>query len=98
MSGNANGKDKDGSPELPAGLDWKSFTPEDSPKTPIDVFADPVHQDLGTPRVAAGDPAFDFERPICDFSGGVERKTGDTFHLLSVAGKKPVALIFGSYT
>ena len=52
MSANAN--DKDGSSELPAGIDWKAFTPEDSPKTPIDVFADPLHQDLGTPHVATG--------------------------------------------
>ena len=85
-------------PELPSGIDWKAFTPEDSPKTPMDVFADPAHQDLATPKVAAGDAAFDFERPVADFSDGTARSTGERFHLSEAAANRPVALVFGSYT
>jgi len=29
--------------KLPEGFDWKAFTPEDSPKTPMEVLADPQH-------------------------------------------------------
>ncbi len=83
---------------LPAGLDWKAFTPEDSPKTPIDVMADPVHKDLAEAKLAEGDTAFDFDLPVFDFSDGTRRETGEKLHLLDAAQKRPVALIFGSYT
>jgi|GEM_PF-401882 len=81
---------------LPKGFDWKAFTPEDSPKTPMDVLAE--HRDLGTPDLAPGDPAFDFELPVFDYSDGTEQATGRSFHLQEVAAERPVALIFGSYT
>ena len=79
-------------------FDWRAFTPEDSPKTPMDVMADPRHRDLATPALAAGDPAHDFDLPVCDFSDGTERSTGERFHLREAADDRPVALIFGSYT
>ena len=88
----------DDTPQIPEGMDWKAFTPDDSPKTPMDVFNDPVRQALATPDLAVGDPGFDFDLPIADFSDGTPRHTGETFHLFAAAGKRPVALIFGSYT
>ncbi len=83
---------------LPSGFDWKKFTPEDSPKTPMDVHADPHQQDLRTAKVVTGEPAYDFESPVYDFSDGTQVATGRHFHLAEVARDKPVALIFGSYT
>ena len=85
-------------PKLPPGFDWKSITPDDSPMGLPDVTADPVYQDLGTAKVGVGDPAFDFDRPLYDFSDGTPRETGERFHLAGVAAERPVALIFGSYT
>ena len=76
----------------------KAITPDDSPKGLPDVMADPVHQDLSTARVAEGEPAFDFELPLYDFSDGSERATGKNFRLSLAAAERPVALIFGSYT
>ncbi len=84
--------------QLPSGFDWRAFTPEDSPKTPMDVLADPLHQRLATPDLAAGDPAYDFDLEVYDFSDGTERATGARFHLREAADAKPVALILGSYT
>jgi hypothetical protein len=85
--------------ETPAGeIDWRAFTPEDSPKTPMDVMADPQHQDLSSAKVSVGEQAFDFSLDLHDFSEGVEQKTGRSFNLLEVASEKPVALVFGSYT
>ncbi len=79
-------------------FDWREFTPEDSPKTPMDIKADPLLQDLATAKLAHNDPAFDIEQPVYDFSDGTERLTGETFHLRKLAEERPVALIFGSYT
>lgn len=84
--------------EMPKGMDWKAFTPEDSPKTPMEVMADPMLQNLSTPELAEGDIAFDFELPVYDYSDGVEKATGETFHLATEAEQRPVALVFGSYT
>ncbi len=83
---------------IPEGFDWKALTPDDSPKGLPDVMADPVYQDLSTAKLEVGDPAYDFERPVRDFSDGVERATGESFHLSEAAAVRPVALIFGSYT
>jgi len=83
---------------LPDGFDWRAFTPDDSPKTPMDVMADPKHQALATASVTQGGPAYDFSSPIYDFSEGRKIATGKTFNLLEAAREKPVALIFGSYT
>lgn len=84
--------------KLPEGFDWKAFTPEDSPKTPMDLFADPKAQALSSADLAHGDTAFDFSRPVYDFSSGQKIETGQNFDLLLRAKEKPVALIFGSYT
>ena len=81
-----------------AGFDWHAFTPEDSPKTPMDLLADPLHQALSTAQVQQGGPAHDFSSPIYDFSNGQKLITGRGFNLLAAAKEKPVALIFGSYT
>jgi hypothetical protein len=84
--------------KLPQDFDWQAITPEDSPKTPMDVMADPRHQDLATATLSKGDPAYDFKSKIYDYSDGTEQDTGQVFHLAEVAKEKPVALIFGSYT
>ncbi len=81
-----------------ASFDWRAITPEDSPKTPLDLRDDPVLQDLSTPSLAPKDPAYDFELTVYDFSDGSEKETGETFHLQKRAQERPVALIFGSYT
>ncbi len=84
--------------ETPTGLDWKAFTPDDSPKTPMDLWSDPRLKDLSTPDLTVGDVAFDFELPVYDYADGLEQKTNETFHLASEAKERPVALVFGSYT
>ena len=84
--------------QLPENFDWKAFTPDDSPRTPMDVLADPVHQNLATASVQPGAPAFGFRRPLFDFSTGRRVDAGGDFDLLEIAREKPVALIFGSYT
>ncbi len=61
-------------------------TPADSPLTIEDVLASPLYLDLMTPKVPPGDAAFDFEL------------TPAGVRLSDHAGKRPVALIFGSYT
>ena len=83
---------------FPPGVDWRAFTPEDSPKTPMDVMSDPMMAALSTPQVAAGQPAHDFTREVYDFSEGRQIATGRRFNLLDATREKPVALIFGSYT
>jgi hypothetical protein len=79
-------------------FDWQAITPEDSPRTPMDVHADPRHQDLATANLKPGDYAYDFERQIYDYSSGREVATSESFHLSIAAREKPVALVFGSYT
>ena len=86
------------SDQLPAGFDWKQFTPDDSPMTPMDVMADPRHQQLSTSDVVQGGAAYGFTSPIYDYSIGTSVATGRTFDLLDAARDKPVALVFGSYT
>jgi len=83
-------------PDHLAGFDWRSITPDDSPKGLPDVAAEQGH--LATAEVAPGGPAFDFKLPVFDFSDGTEQATGRTFHLSALAAERPVALIFGSYT
>ena len=85
-------------PILPEGFDSKAMTPDDSPKTPIDVFSDPKIQDLSTAKLSEADPAYDFRSRIYDYSDGTENDTGRLFHLAEVSKEKAVALIFGSYT
>lgn len=85
-------------PNLPAGIDWRAFTPDDSPMGLPDVMANPVHQDLSAAKLAPGDRAFDFDLPVYDFSDGTRIETGHNFQLLAAAANRPVALVFGSYT
>jgi hypothetical protein len=66
-------------------------TPSDSPLRLEDVMASPAYRDLMTPKLAVGDPAFDFELPVLDGAGR-------TVRLSSFAGERAVALVFGSYT
>ena len=84
--------------KLPEGFDWQAITPADSPKTPMDLFADPQHQDLATAKLAQGDQAFGFRLPLYDFSSGQKVETGEIFDLHAHVVEQPVALIFGSYT
>jgi hypothetical protein len=66
------------------------LAPEDSPLTVKDVMASADYRDLRTPNVAEGHPAPDFELPTLD---------GDeTVRLASLLERRPVALVFGSYT
>ena len=88
----------DGMSHAPPDFDWRKFTPEDSPKTPMELMAEPWHQDLVTPKIAEGDPAYGFSAQVYDFSDGTPVATGKDFDLLTAAREKPVALIFGSYT
>ncbi len=79
-------------------IDWRAFTPADSPMTMPDVLADPRRQALATPAVEPGGAAYDFSGPVYDFSQGKQIITGQRFNLLESAAEKPVALVFGSYT
>jgi len=97
-SENKESENKESEKKLPPEFDWRAFTPEDSPKTPLDVLADPEHQALATAEVKEGGPAHDFTCPVFDFSNGHKVITGRRFSLFDAAREKPVALIFGSYT
>ena len=83
---------------VPDDFDWRSVTPEDSPKTPMDVMADPLHEELTNADLSEGDDAYDFSSRIYDYSDGTEKSTGEMFYLAEATREKPVALIFGSYT
>ncbi len=63
---------------------------EDSPLTVKDVMASADYRDLRTPSVAEGDPAPDFELSTLDGE--------ETVRLASLVERRPVALVFGSYT
>jgi hypothetical protein len=65
-------------------------TPSDSPLTMEQALASPVYRDLMTPKLAVGDPAFPFDLPRLD--------GGERVRLAAFAGRRPVALVFGSYT
>ena len=73
-------------------------TPGDSPLTLKTLMSREDYRDLSTPKLSAGDVAFDFELPRYDFSEGTAVATGATVRLSSFRSLKPVALIFGSYT
>jgi hypothetical protein len=72
-------------------VDVVPATPIDSPLTLDDVMRSPVYRRLATPKLAVGDPAFDFELRLLD-------EPDRTVRLSSFAGESPVALVFGSYT
>jgi hypothetical protein len=71
-------------------------TPADSPLTLDDVMSSPVYYDLRTPSLAPGEPAFDFDLPRLDPE--THRPTGERVRLADFRGRRPVALVFGSYT
>ena len=73
-------------------------TPDDSPLTLKTLMSREDYRDLSTPKLAEGDPAFDFELPRHDFSDGTAVATGKTVRLSEFRSVQPVALIFGSYT
>jgi hypothetical protein len=73
-------------------------TPADSPLTMKTLMQGADYRDLTTAKVAAGEPAFDFELPRYDFSDGAGVATGETVRLSGFRDVQPVALIFGSYT
>lgn len=73
-------------------------TPKDSPLTLRTMMRRPDYRELSTPKLAVGDPAFDFELPKHDFCNGTAVATGATVRLSEFRGVQPVALIFGSYT
>jgi hypothetical protein len=66
-------------------------TPSDSPLSLEDVMSSPVYRRLMTPELAVGDHAVDFELPRLD-------TPGQTVRLSAFHGRRPVALVFGSYT
>jgi len=73
-------------------------TPPDSPLTMQDVLASPRYRQLSTAKLRVGDPAFPFTLPLLARGEDVSRAAGNTVTLESFRDKKPVALIFGSYT
>ena len=70
-------------------------TPPGPPKTREEVKASAQHQDLSTAKLREGDPAFDFTLPTLDATHGL---TDQHVRLADFRTKRPVALIFGSYT
>jgi hypothetical protein len=71
-------------------------TPADSPLTLADVESSPFYLELWTPKLAPGDPAFDFDLPLLD--PGTHKPSGRRIRLSDFTGERPVALVFGSYT
>ncbi|MBA2461846.1 MAG: hypothetical protein H0V45_08810 [Actinobacteria bacterium] len=71
-------------------------TPGDSPLTLDDIMSSPVYRRLMTSSLAPGDPALPFDLPLLDPE--THRPTGRRVRLAELAGERPVALVFGSYT
>jgi hypothetical protein len=71
-------------------------TPADSPLTLDDVMSSPAYLELRTPSLSVGEPAFPFHLPQLDPDS--HRPTGARVRLADFAGRRPVALVFGSYT
>jgi hypothetical protein len=70
-------------------------TPPDSPLRLADIRTSPLYRDLGSPVVVVGDPAPTFRLPRLD---PARRATGEIVDLGDHLGRRPVVLIFGSYT
>ena len=71
-------------------------TPPDSPLALEDVMSSPAYRRLMTPELALGDTAFPFDLPLLDPES--HRPSGQRVRLADLAGERPVALVFGSYT
>ena len=85
-------------PKSASKLSWimGSETPADSPLTLEDVMSLPAYRRLMTPELAPEDPAFPFDLPLLDSDS--HSRSGERVRLADLAGERPVALIFGSYT
>ena len=59
--------------KLPEGFDWRRITPEDSPRTPEDLFEDLNYLNLSKADLSVGDPAFFFPER-CTISVVVAKK------------------------
>ena len=70
-------------------------TPTDSPLRLADIRTSAVYRNLSTPAVAVGDPAPVFRLPRLDVT---RAETMEIVDLGDDLGRRPVALIFGSYT
>jgi len=79
-------------------FDPSTITPPDSPMTLADVMSSAAMRDLSTPKLGEGDPAADFTLATMDLPGGERPATPRAVALSQFRGKRPVALIFGSYT
>jgi hypothetical protein len=73
-------------------------TAPDTTLTMKQAMSSPQVVDLGTARVSMGDPAPTIVSPPFDVRDGTLRETGEIFDLQSHAGRRPVALVFGSFT
>jgi hypothetical protein len=69
-------------------------TPSDSPLTMTDVLGSPRYRRLMTPTLRVGDEAAPLDLPLLQ-AGGPWRDVAD---LRAQRGRRPVALVFGSYT
>lgn len=70
-------------------------TPADSPLRLADIRTSAFYRNLSTPAVVVGDPAPAFRLPRLDVRRAETTEIGD---LGDHIGRRPVALIFGSYT
>lgn len=70
-------------------------TPTDSPLRLADIRTSAFYRNLSTPAVAVGDPAPVFRLPRLDVR---RAETTEIVDLGDHLGRRPVALIFGSYT
>ena len=70
-------------------------TPADSPLRLADIRTSAFYRNLSTPAVAVGDPAPAFRLPRLDVR---RAETTEIVDLGDHLGRRPVALIFGSYT
>jgi hypothetical protein len=71
-------------------------TPADSPLRLHDVMTSQSYLRLMTPELEVGDPAFPFDLPLLDPES--HEPGGERVRLAAIAGERPVALVFGSYT
>ena len=71
-------------------------TPPDSPLSLDDVMSSPFYGGLMAPDLRPGEPAFGFDLPVLDPQS--HEPSGERVRLADFAGRRPVALIFGSYT
>jgi hypothetical protein len=71
-------------------------TPPDSPLSLDDVMSSPFYGGLMAPDLRPGEPAFGFELPLLDPES--HEPSGERVRLADFGGRRPVALIFGSYT